>query len=32
MYEVKDPSETDNNSWNVETGNYITVGKFTHKF
>ncbi len=32
LYQVKDKSESTNNSWNEETGEYITVGKITYTF
>ena len=32
LYEVEEPSEANGNSWNVETGDYIIVSSYTHKF
>ncbi|MBR3847818.1 MAG: leucine-rich repeat protein [Oscillospiraceae bacterium] len=30
LYETEEPSDANGNSHNVETGNYITIGTFTH--
>lgn len=32
LFETKDPSETESNTHNEETGKYITIGTYTHKF
>ena len=32
LYEVEEPSAENGNSWNVETGNYITAGQYTYTF
>ena len=32
LYEVEEPSAENGNSWNVETGNYITVGQYAYTF
>lgn len=32
LYEVEEPSAENGNSWNVETGKYITVGQYEYTF
>lgn len=32
LYETKDPADTENNTTNEETGNYIVIGTFEHVF
>ena len=32
LYQVKDKAESTNNSWNEETGEFITIGTFTYTF
>ncbi len=32
LYEVKDPSETENNTWNEETGEYFSICTYNYTF